>query len=115
MGKVLLCTIQNDPPSLKTYDDEKRNGEPFSQNFKQMTRMCLKKDPNLRPSCARLLNHAFFKKVHTPDRLVNELLQYMDDVKATDDHGSDIVNEMSAAVEYASGDTTTEEKVAPRT
>lgn len=105
--KVLLCTIQNDPPSLKTYDDEKRDGEPFSQNFKQMTRMCLKKDPKLRPTCARLLSHAFFKKVQSPDLIVNELLQHIDDVRPTEDPDSGIQlslkDEMTAMDEFASG------------
>mmetsp|Transcript_8710 Transcript_8710/g.11037 ORF Transcript_8710/g.11037 Transcript_8710/m.11037 type:complete len:420 (-) Transcript_8710:716-1975(-) len=104
--KVLLCTIQNDPPSLKTYDDEKRDGEPFSQNFKQMTRMCLKKDPKLRPTCARLLSHAFFKKVQSPDLIVNELLQHIDDVRPTEDPDSGIQlslkDEMTAMDEFAS-------------
>lgn len=105
--KVLLCTIQNDPPSLKTYDDEKRDGEPFSQNFKQMTRMCLKKDPKLRPTCARLLSHAFFKKVQSPDLIVNELLQHIDDVRPTEDPDAGIQlslkDEMTAMDEFASG------------
>jgi len=78
--KVLLYTIQNDPPSLKTYKDDKYGDEPFSQNFKQFVRMCLCKDPAKRPTCTTLLAHKFFTKEYSPESLVSELLDHVQDV-----------------------------------
>ena len=63
--KVLLYTIQNDPPSLKSYKDEKRNGEAFSRMFKEIVKMCLQKDPVKRPTCKKLMDMPFFQKSRT--------------------------------------------------
>jgi len=71
--KVLLMTIQEDPPSLKSYDDDKQmNGSSFSRHFKEMIRMCLQKDPKKRPACSTLLQHKFFKSDKTQDALNGE-------------------------------------------
>uniref|UniRef100_A0A7S1XVM3 Protein kinase domain-containing protein n=1 Tax=Phaeomonas parva TaxID=124430 RepID=A0A7S1XVM3_9STRA len=80
---VLIKTIQNEPPSLKTYDDDKQvNGEPFSRAFKEMVRLCLQKDSARRPNTSTLLGNKFFKNQATREALVNELLAQMPDVGA---------------------------------
>jgi len=78
--KVLLYTIQNEPPSLATYPDGKRDNIPFSRSFRDLVRMCLQKDPLKRPTCAKLLTHALFtQKEPTPLSLVNGLLNNIRD------------------------------------
>mmetsp|Transcript_33776 Transcript_33776/g.76367 ORF Transcript_33776/g.76367 Transcript_33776/m.76367 type:complete len:589 (-) Transcript_33776:301-2067(-) len=81
--KVLLYTIQNDPPSLSTYPDSKRDGVPFSRTFKDLVRMCLQKDPSKRPTCSKLLSHALFtQREPSPAALVTDLLDKVADVGA---------------------------------
>lgn len=42
--KVLIMTIQQEPPSLKSYpDDRSVDGEPFSRGFREIVRLCLQK------------------------------------------------------------------------
>eukprot|EP00804_Cyclotella_cryptica_P008538 CCRYP_007533-RA/>CCRYP_007533-RA protein AED:0.07 eAED:0.07 QI:178/1/1/1/0.75/0.6/5/1236/552 len=58
--KVLLRTIQEDPPSLETYND---GDDPnmWSKSFRSMVKMCLQKDPSKRPTCQELLAHKHFR------------------------------------------------------
>ena len=85
--KVLLMTIQEDPPGFGTYRDqdgdddglgmglgtgggfgryigqvsnEERNTD-WSKSFQSMVAWCLQKDPTKRPNCEELLNHEHFK------------------------------------------------------
>mmetsp|Transcript_16544 Transcript_16544/g.24755 ORF Transcript_16544/g.24755 Transcript_16544/m.24755 type:complete len:593 (-) Transcript_16544:114-1892(-) len=84
--KVLLMTIQEDPPGFGTYRDqdgddglglgigigggvgryigqvsnEERNLD-WSKSFQSMVTWCLQKDPTKRPNCEELLNHEHFK------------------------------------------------------
>ena len=62
--KVLILTIQEDPPSLDTYDEEDTEydmenmmeyDEEFSKSFKGFVQMCLQKDPHKRPKSLELL------------------------------------------------------------
>jgi serine/threonine-protein kinase OSR1/STK39 len=57
--KVLILTIQEDPPSLDSYEDEVDddidNGEEFSKAFSALVEVCLQKDPAKRPTCQELL------------------------------------------------------------
>lgn len=47
--KVLIMTIQQEPPSLKSYpDDRSVDGEPFSRGFREIVRLCLQKVRSLR-------------------------------------------------------------------
>mmetsp|Transcript_7744 Transcript_7744/g.15838 ORF Transcript_7744/g.15838 Transcript_7744/m.15838 type:complete len:536 (-) Transcript_7744:53-1660(-) len=62
--KVLLLTIQEDPPSLETYSD----GDDtimWSKSFRSMINLCLQKDPSKRPTCQELLAHRHFKPLAT--------------------------------------------------
>ncbi len=64
--KVLLRTIQEDPPSLETYND---GDDPnmWSKSFRSMIKMCLQKDPNKRPTCQELLAHKHFRPLASED------------------------------------------------
>ncbi|TYJ14325.1 hypothetical protein E1A91_A10G111000v1 [Gossypium mustelinum] len=67
--KVLLMTLQNDPPGLD-YERDKR----FSKSFKEMVATCLVKDPKKRPTSEKLLKHHFFKHARSYDYLVHTIL-----------------------------------------
>ncbi len=79
--KVLLKTIEQDPPSLKTYEEDKQaDGEAFSRPFKEFVRLCLQKIPKKRPSVATLLNHSFFKKHNlaaAKESLIHDFLSHL--------------------------------------
>lgn len=78
--KVLIMTIQQEPPSLKSYpDDRSADGEPFSRGFREIVRLCLQKDPKKRPSCTTLLAHKYFAK-RSKGELVSELLDRIESV-----------------------------------
>jgi len=65
--KVLLLTIQEDPPSLDTYTSTgDENEEQWSDSFRSMIQLCLQKDPRKRPNCEELLNHFHFKGFADP-------------------------------------------------
>ena len=59
--KVLLLTIQEDPPSLSTYNDADDIPLLWSQSFRSMIALCLQKDPSKRPTCQELLAHPHFQ------------------------------------------------------
>jgi len=64
--KVLLLTIQEDPPSLETYNDGDDVGM-WSKSFRSMVRLCLQKDPSRRPTCQELLAHRHFRPLADAD------------------------------------------------
>jgi len=79
--KVLLLTIQDAPPSLRSYATEKScTGESFSRNFKEMLRMCLQKEARKRPTVQTLLHCKFFKTPRGTETLRNELLCHIENV-----------------------------------
>ncbi|KAJ3415525.1 hypothetical protein HDV05_004727 [Chytridiales sp. JEL 0842] len=57
--KVLMLTLQNDPPTL----DREHTSHKYSKSFKDMIDSCLQKDPAKRPTAEKLLQHSFFKQV----------------------------------------------------
>jgi len=67
--KVLILTIQEDPPSLDTYDEEDiaydvdSNGmdfeEEFTKSFRSLVDTCLQKDPAKRPKSLELLQSKY--------------------------------------------------------
>jgi serine/threonine-protein kinase OSR1/STK39 len=80
--KVLLLTLQEDPPSLKSYEDD-GNGHQFTRHYKDMIKLCLQKDPVKRPATAALLKHSFFKKALDAAFLAQNLLARIEDIGET--------------------------------
>jgi len=71
--KVLILTIQEDPPNLDTYldgdddDDEVIVIEEYSKSFRQLIDMCLQKDPSRRPTTQALLQSKYLTS--DPDKI----------------------------------------------
>lgn len=76
--KVLLLTLQEDPPSLKTYADNQERR--FSRQFKEVYVLCLQKDPKRRPSAKKLLSMKFFQKAPPISDMVTRLIPHLPDV-----------------------------------
>ncbi len=68
--KVLMMTLQSDPPTL----DRTSTKHPYSDGFKQVIDMCLRTDPKQRPSCTNLLQHPFFTTARAPSHLKTLIL-----------------------------------------
>jgi len=77
-SKVFSMILQNSSPTLE--DDDKNTPREFrrkySNNFKDMVRMCLQKDPKQRPTASSLLNHKFFRHKKKQEYLVSALLSH---------------------------------------
>ncbi|KAJ3059599.1 hypothetical protein HK102_009915, partial [Quaeritorhiza haematococci] len=70
--KVLMLTLQNDPPTL----DREQTKHKYSRAFKEMIDMCLQKDPAKRPTAEKLLSHTFFQRnAKKKQYLVTNILQ----------------------------------------
>ncbi|XP_035827851.1 serine/threonine-protein kinase OSR1 isoform X2 [Aplysia californica] len=72
--KVLMLTLQNEPPTLDTNAEDKDQYKAYSRIFRRMISECLKKDPEKRPTSKQLLKHEFFRKAKDKAYLQKVLL-----------------------------------------
>ena len=92
--KVLLLTIQEDPPSFETYNDGD-GVNMWSKSFRSMIKLCLQKDPQKRPTCQELLAHKHFKPLSKAEGRLKwredtrrELCDVVEDVGNTASYGA---------------------------
>ncbi|KAJ3812091.1 kinase-like protein [Lentinula aff. lateritia] len=69
--KVLLRTIQDDPPTL----DRDGGTYKYSKGFQEMVESCLVKDPSKRPTAQQLLQTPFFRGTKKQSYLINAILK----------------------------------------
>lgn len=97
--QVLVKTIREAPPSLKTYPDHPSHAtnakemaaaahvQKFSDKYEKFVARCLQKDPRARPSAHELLADPFLKKGIKNSKMVEALLSQVPSVGATSSAG----------------------------
>mmetsp|Transcript_3949 Transcript_3949/g.6599 ORF Transcript_3949/g.6599 Transcript_3949/m.6599 type:complete len:454 (-) Transcript_3949:244-1605(-) len=87
--KVLILTIQEEPPSLDTYDydetdydDNEEDDYPqeWTSNFRQLISWLLQKDPAQRPTCQELLQSPLLATAVSQETLAQEICSVVSDV-----------------------------------
>lgn len=77
--KVLIMTLQNDPPTLDICAEDRDQYKQYSKTFNKMIEQCLQKNPSDRPTAKQLLKHDFFKKAKDRSYIAKHLaLKFQD-------------------------------------
>lgn len=69
--KVMLLTLQEEPPTCDFYEDQSTK---FSKHFASLIKTCLNKNPAKRPNATKLLTAKFFQKAKEPSYIVEHLI-----------------------------------------
>jgi serine/threonine-protein kinase OSR1/STK39 len=85
--QVLIKTLKEPPPSLKSYPDSggkggKGKGGAYSKDFTKFVEQCLKKAPEDRPTAKKLLESKFIKNAPPMAAVVSEMLEKVTNVQA---------------------------------
>lgn len=77
--KVLIMTLQNEPPTLEICAEDRDQYKQYSKTFSKMIEQCLQKKPADRPTAKQLLKHDFFKKAKDRSYIAKHLaLKFQD-------------------------------------
>jgi len=77
--KVLIMTLQNEPPTLENCAEDRDQYKQYSKTFSKMIEQCLQKNPADRPTAKQLLKHDFFKKAKDRSYIAKHLaLKFQD-------------------------------------
>mmetsp|Transcript_27836 Transcript_27836/g.42610 ORF Transcript_27836/g.42610 Transcript_27836/m.42610 type:complete len:412 (+) Transcript_27836:547-1782(+) len=106
--KVLILTIQEDPPSLETYHHDEsdeldapdeQEEEEWSKSFRSLIAWLLQKDPQKRPTCDELLQSPYFASMNVQERrdaIKKEVCDLVPDI-GSDKNGSTTTTSSSSA------------------
>lgn len=84
--KILMLTLQQDPPSTHSYGEG--SDKKFSSGFKSFVDKCLKKEVKDRPTARELFKHKFLKKAVGPEYIAEVLFKDQAPIDTIDSNGA---------------------------